>query len=286
MTGLAVGRAIKLGLHRDGEVLGVPPFETEIRRRLWWQICTLDIRTAQDHKSDPCILEHSFNTKLPANNSDVGLDPHMSRYPTGMHERTEMLSSLVQFEMNYFLRQVAFSEKFIQENAYTILPYSRICKAIDLFQERIQKQYISHCDPNIPLDFMTINLSRLGIEKMRLIAGKSSNDQRSDTEQLDICIRISQTAHRIRAYEKGQKWLWLLEPQLELDALIFLLTFLCGETGGDHGELAWTAANDLYECWKRGPERQSERQWTRIEELRSQALIKRNLVPDQGRNYT
>lgn len=211
MTGLAVGRAIKLGLHRDGEVTGIPPFETEMRRRLWWQICTLDVQTAQDHKSDPCVLESSFNTKLPANISDVGLDSDMSKYPTSRNERTEMLLSLVQFEINYFSRQIAFSEKFVQENSYTILPYSGICKAIDLFQDRIHKQYVAHCDPNIPLDFVTINLSQLGIEKMRLIASKSNDGQSSDTDQVNICIRISQIVHRMRAYEKGQKWLWLSE---------------------------------------------------------------------------
>jgi hypothetical protein len=281
MTGLAVGRAIKLGLHRDGEVTGIPPFETEMRRRLWWQICTLDVQTAQDHKSDPCVLESSFNTKLPANISDVGLDFDMSKYPTSRNERTEMLLSSVQFEINYFSRQIAFSEKFVQENSYTTLPYSGMCKAIDLFQDRIHKQYVAHCDPNIPLDFVTTNLSQLGIEKMRLIASKSSDGQRSDSDQVNICIRISQIVHRMRSYEKGQKWLWLSESQLELDALIYLLTFLCGGTRGDHAESAWAAVNNLYDYWNRSPEYQFRGQWTRIQELRSQALVAHNLVPKQ-----
>jgi hypothetical protein len=112
---------------------------------------------------------------------------------------------------------MAFSKKFAQENSYTALPYSRTCKAIDLFQERIQKQYIAHCDPNIPLDFITINLSQLGIEKMRFIASKSSDGQRRDADQVNICIQVLQIAHRMRAHEKGQKWLWRLEPQLLKD---------------------------------------------------------------------
>lgn len=282
MIGLAVGRAIKLGLHRDGEVTGLPPFETEMRRRLWWQICTLDVQTAQDHRSDPCVLESCFNTKLPANISDFGLDPHMSRYPASRYERTEILPSLVRFEINYFSRQVVFSEKFVQENSYTALAYSRICKAIDLFQERVEKQYVIHCDPSIPLDFITINLVQLGIEKMRLIASKSSDDHRRDADQVDICIRILQVAHRMRTYRKGQKWLWALEPQLELDVLIQLLTFLCGQVGDSHTELAWAAVNDLYDYWKRSPEPKFRVQWTRIEELRLQALLAHNLEPNQN----
>lgn len=281
MVGLAVGRAIKLGLHRDGEMLGVTPFETEMRRRLWWQICTLDVQTAQDHNSDPCVLERSFNTKLPANVSDVNLDSNMSKYPASQYERTETLPCLVHFEINYFLRQIAFSEDFVRENSYTALPYSQVCKAIDLFQDRIQEQYLVHCDPDIPLDFMTINLSQLGIEKMRLIASKPSDAQVRVTDQVDICFRVSQVAHRMRAYEKGQKWIWLLEPRLELEALMCLLKILCGETGGGHTELAWIAVTNFYDYWKRNPEHEFQPQWTLIEELRSQALIAHNPVLNQ-----
>lgn len=62
-----------------------------------------------------------------------------------------------------------------------------------------------------------------------------------------------------------------------MDALTCLLTFLCGETRGDHAELAWAAVNDLYDYWKRSPEHQFRGQLTRIEELRSQALVAHNL---------
>lgn len=277
-----MGRAIRLGLHRDGEVTGLPPFETEMRRRLWWQICTLDAQTAQDQGSDPCVLESSFNTKLPMNVSDASLDPDMRKYSTSRRERTEILPSLVQFEINYFSRQIVFSEKFVQENSYTALPYSQVCTAIDLFQERVQKQYLVYCDSNIPMDFITINLVQLGIEKMRFIASKSSDGQRRVTDQVDVCIRISQVARRLRAYSKGRNWLWVLESQLELEALIYLLTFLCGETGDNHAELAWAAVNDLYDYWKHSAEHKSRDQWTRIEELRSQALVAHNLVPGQN----
>ena len=41
MTGLATRIANAMGLHRDGAQFGLPPFETEMRRRLWWQVCTL-----------------------------------------------------------------------------------------------------------------------------------------------------------------------------------------------------------------------------------------------------
>ncbi|KAH8434413.1 fungal specific transcription factor domain-containing protein [Aspergillus melleus] len=44
--GIAVRMAIHLRLHRDGYRLGLSPFETEQRRRLWWQLVALDKRIA------------------------------------------------------------------------------------------------------------------------------------------------------------------------------------------------------------------------------------------------
>ena len=41
MVTLMVSIAESLGLHRDGEQFGLPPFETEIRRRVWWTARTI-----------------------------------------------------------------------------------------------------------------------------------------------------------------------------------------------------------------------------------------------------
>ncbi|KAL8634535.1 MAG: hypothetical protein Q9228_007870, partial [Teloschistes exilis] len=47
LTGVALRIAQRMGLHRDGADLKLPPLETEIRRRLWWQILLLEVRAAE-----------------------------------------------------------------------------------------------------------------------------------------------------------------------------------------------------------------------------------------------
>jgi hypothetical protein len=64
MTGLVVRIAQTLGIHRDGSHFNLPPFETEMRRRLWWQICLLDARSSEDHGCDPTVVEAQFDTKM------------------------------------------------------------------------------------------------------------------------------------------------------------------------------------------------------------------------------
>lgn len=69
LTGLVVRIAQTLGVHRDGSHFRLPPFEIEMRRRLWWQVCILDARSSEDHGCDPTIVEAQFDTKMVCHNA-------------------------------------------------------------------------------------------------------------------------------------------------------------------------------------------------------------------------
>lgn len=64
LTGLVVRIAQTLGVHRDGSHFGLKPFDIEMRRRLWWQVCILDARSSEDHGCDPTIVEAQYDTKM------------------------------------------------------------------------------------------------------------------------------------------------------------------------------------------------------------------------------
>jgi hypothetical protein len=125
------------------------PFQVEMRRRLWWQIYILDIRTAEDHGVDPRILDSWFDTRLPSNLNDANLDFEMQEPPPTTQGRTEMLFTLLRLEISNFSRRVVFSNQFCSDNNYPILSASQKCKAIDLFKERVEMKYLSHCDKGI-----------------------------------------------------------------------------------------------------------------------------------------
>ncbi|KAL1969782.1 hypothetical protein VTN77DRAFT_7291 [Rasamsonia byssochlamydoides] len=155
LTGLALRIAVRLGVHRDGTALDILPFEIEMRRRLWWQICILDMRTAEDHGKDPLILECSFNTRLPANVNDSNLDPNMSDLPANYAGRTEMLFCLVRFEISYFARRVVSSEKSSRDNGYELMTAAQKSDAIDQLSHKLEEQYLAYCDRHTPSDSLT-----------------------------------------------------------------------------------------------------------------------------------
>ncbi|KAL4972639.1 fungal-specific transcription factor domain-containing protein [Aspergillus desertorum] len=284
LVGLAVGMALKMGLNQDGEAQGYQPFDVEMRRRLWWQLLTLDTRVAEDRGSEPCILESSFSTRLPLSIADSDLHPAMSRLPDRRQgRRTEMLFSLVRFEGSYFARQMVFSEKFGAENSYARLSSTEKRHAIDLFQERIEKQYFKYCDGSIPLDRVTVQSIRLVLAKLRLVVRRGAEDEENTLERGQASlqsgwIQILQNSEAFRGYEAGKQWLWLFQAYIELDSLVHLLQHLRADSSGDQGDEGWEIANRAYSCWNENETVPRDARWKGIEELWSEVLGRRQVA--------
>ncbi|KAJ5114754.1 hypothetical protein NUU61_000513 [Penicillium alfredii] len=283
LVGVAIAIAVKIGLHRDGDISNLSPFQVEIRRRLWWQIVILDVRTAEDHGCDPRILDSSFNTRFPSNVNDASLDPDMSTLPHNRAERTEMLFSLVRLEVSNFARRMVFSDQFCRANAYPTLGAAQKCKAIDGFRQRIEKQYLWQCDKSLPLNFVTAASSRLILVKLKLSVSKPRTRKNQTVLMREnfrnICVEILQRARSLRNYDKGKQWLWLFQTYIEWDALSYLLIHLSLVPRGDGVTLAWQSVDEVYFYWKNNAAHYRNHRWIYIEELRSKALLARAIVP-------
>lgn len=63
MTGLLIRMGQALGLHRDGTHFDyLSPFEIEMRRRVWWTLCMLDVRASEDQGTDYTSILKSLLT--------------------------------------------------------------------------------------------------------------------------------------------------------------------------------------------------------------------------------
>ncbi|EEU41982.1 uncharacterized protein NECHADRAFT_22695, partial [Fusarium vanettenii 77-13-4] len=75
LTGAGLRMAIKMGYHRDGELLGLPPFETEMRRRIWWHIMLQDVNHTLTSALSCSQMPISWDCKMPQNFNDADLFP-------------------------------------------------------------------------------------------------------------------------------------------------------------------------------------------------------------------
>jgi hypothetical protein len=278
MVGLLIRLAMQLGLHRDPEELGLPPFMSEMRRRLWWQICILDVRTAEDYDTDPFICEHIFNTKFPTNVNDMDLDVHMTRPVTDVQHRTEMLFTLVRFEISYTARKVVFSSKFAADNGYPRLSLEQKNEMLDHLLIKLQEKYLKYCDSKVPICALTETASRMVITKMKLTINHPTRRESSGISKgilQDLVLRsieIIEKAHNIRATDKYSHWAWLFEKYVEWDAVAFLLQSLSVVSLSLHLERAWNAIDLFFNDW--GEQTVDSDRWRRLKNLQKKAAAR------------
>lgn len=147
LIALAIRIAQSLGLHRDGSKFGLSPFDTEMRRRLWWQVCILDIRAAEDHGSEPAIVEHLFDTNVPLNINDCDLDPEATEAPIPKVGLTEMTFCLIRFEISTLMRRLNHFTpgKYCGPRMGQHLTVEEKEGMIKEFSDGLEEKYLKYC---------------------------------------------------------------------------------------------------------------------------------------------
>ncbi|KAE8146881.1 fungal-specific transcription factor domain-containing protein [Aspergillus avenaceus] len=276
LIGLAIGTAMRIGLHRDGASQGRPPFDVEMRRRLWWQIYTLESQIAEAQGIESSYSESIFDTELPSNIDDINLDPNTSELQSQLG-KTEMTFTLTWIELGRFVRSNVLSSGLSETHKV---------KAMERFREQIEKEFLMRCDRGIPFDKFTVASTRLMLLKFQLMACKP---QANETNSMHIrvshpneqywtsCTRLLQHAHGLRHCDKERRWIWLLQTDVEWDALSYLLLGLCLlPLARPSNAEVWKIVGETYQDWRYDLDISRDRRWRHIEELRSQSLAVRD----------
>jgi len=169
LVGVAIRIAQSMGLHRDGPIFGINPLETEIRRRLWYEICLLDLRTAEEHGSDPGISTQSYDTKLPLNIEDTDILPN-SAYPIIPRKGfTEMTFSLIRFEvLDCFRIVVKSTPGAVKVKGVEQLTLEEKEKMLDELALKLAVEYQVGLDLSVPIQGITDMVIRLMIGRALL----------------------------------------------------------------------------------------------------------------------
>ncbi|KAF7533875.1 hypothetical protein G7054_g6689 [Neopestalotiopsis clavispora] len=115
LNGIIIRIGQKLGLHRDGELLGLSPFDTEMRRRVWWQIILLDAIYAMLSGFGQSMLPRQWDTKEPTNVNDADLFPQMTKIEP-KDGPTDMVHCLISYQIARLLSDTPSLENIILQN--------------------------------------------------------------------------------------------------------------------------------------------------------------------------
>lgn len=201
----------KIGLHKDGEELGLSPFEAEIRRRVWWQIMMLDTVYALMSGLGQSLLPRNWSTRVPHNVNDADLFPAM----TSIQSRdgpTDMIFCLMQYEIGKILVQVPSLEIAVLHNeratAESPKPadIAKACQYIDELDDNISNLLEKFCDLSMgPVHELAMEMRPTWVAKLRDLVKPPTDPPEWGTElhtQKDNLFKMAVTGgeHNLNMY--------------------------------------------------------------------------------------
>ena len=259
LTGLLIRLAQGLGIHRDGQQFGLSPFETEMRRRLWWQINSLDVRTSDDQGTDPSIVEQSYDTKFPLNINDADIDPSMKETPEEHEGATEMTFDLIRYSMGITVRRLSYApagEGRCRTMNATLTVEDRE-RMIEDLHKYLERKYLCHCDMSFPLHWVAATVARLILAKMWLVVHHpfSRSDagaglpQETKDRLFRTSIEVIEFSRLLETEKTTLRWGWLFRTYVQWHAIAFVISQLCTRTIGPEVDKAWMVIEGVFDDW-------------------------------------
>ncbi|KAI0167165.1 fungal-specific transcription factor domain-containing protein [Hypoxylon sp. FL1284] len=221
LNGVTVRIAQKMGLHRDGEFLGLAPFETEMRRRLWWRIVLLDAMYALMSGLGHSLLPRSWDTKTPLNVNDSDLYPTMTMIQP-KDSPTDMIFCLICCEMARLMVDTPELHVVIMQNEMgtenpDLDKIEKATRRVEELEGCMTDILAKYSDPSMgPIHLMAIETKSIIVNKLRELLCPMKNQPEWGTEILnakDHIFKMSVSAgeHNLMMYQlSGAKghFLW------------------------------------------------------------------------------
>lgn len=253
LTSLLIRISQALGLHRDGTNFpNLTPFEIEMRRRLFWAVCVLDLRSAEDQGTDLTIVHGTFDTQLPLNINDTDISPESESLPEPREGTTDMAFSLIRYEICALSRRL---HTVSSDMALTCSPDAgksleeREALLTDLYR-RIKQRLLK--DSSTPMFFVASNITRVIVAKMTLVIYQSVLFPGSGNECLSEEVRarlfnaaldVFEYNHILNTDPRCKQWRWLFQTWSHWHALAYILLEVSHRPWGPKAERAWAALN-------------------------------------------
>lgn len=289
LTGVLARVAVSTNFHHDGSnSANITPFEIEMRRRLWWQICFIDSRSEDVQVSEYKISEGMFDTEIPANEDDANLSPGMSNPPVLAERWTDMTFFLIRCEVWKLSRRL----QSVTTTSNASPP--DIDERLELLQQsqaRIEKSYLKHLDPNQPLHSFVATSTRLFLTKVDLILHTKQHSaiaaelQSSDTSQSDkvfmSSLSIIEYIYALQNESSWSGWSWQIQGrQPPWHALRVVLGHLSTRRWGPICERAWSSAKRSFDSLPEAARRDARYQQLLV--LATAVQKNRGELPDQS----
>ncbi|MCJ1404255.1 hypothetical protein MMC11_007480, partial [Xylographa trunciseda] len=262
--------AHSLGLQRDSSHFDyLTPYEVEIRPRVWWSVCKLDLQASEDQGIELTITWGSFDTKLPLNINDADIEPQTKQMLIGRQGLTDMTFSVVTSEICVVIQRLMTPAT---EGGGTG-PGDQHHLLNDIY-ERLNRSYLQYLtgSENIIYWIMAI-FTRLPVAKRHLLSASL----------LSSPPPVAEYNHTLYSAEDCRQWRWIFQTSGHWRAVVYLLIEIGRRPWSPIVERAWVALHSSWVIAVRPKADKNQRMWLPLRKLIAKARKHREVELDRLR---
>jgi hypothetical protein len=229
-----------------------------MRRRIWWHIRVLDIRTSENLGSDQEVLQQQhFDTKAPLNINDDDLVPSSVEAPMARTGITEMSPLLIRYEIITVISRLTLQPSNGEVRITTVQQIDRIT---DECRAKLEDRFLKHCNMEIPWHWLIVIFTRIMLARMWVnvhhrfkIAGLAGPggalNQQGRDRLFPTSIEIVESCLLLERNESTKQWKFCSHNYIPWQAMAFILSELCARDRDEEADRAWVAVQGAFDEW-------------------------------------
>ena len=189
-------------------------FQQQMRRRLWYTLCLLDVHASFDRASKPLIAQNSPHPRLPANVNDDDFDVGSTTELTDRESLTDVTKSMILYHAQAHGKALNFGG-IRDPSLSTWEGRGRVAESFEVAATRL----LRNCDPNeSPYAWYTVVGAKSTIAAMRLHAlrpmqvdahsGAPPKSGLSECYLLELAASLLATERSNRADPRAEGYRW------------------------------------------------------------------------------
>ncbi|KAI1109517.1 hypothetical protein F5Y14DRAFT_444644 [Nemania sp. NC0429] len=276
MTGLVIRMAQALGLQRDGtHFKQFTPFEIDLRRRVWYALCALDVRASEDQGTEFTIQYGSFDTKLPWNINDNDIDVNTKEIPAEREGVTDMTLAILSMEISHISRQM-LSPGVDLEGQNRLLA---------IINTKLEERYLRFSSgPSNIKHWVMVVTTLLVVGKLTLfthlpVLFSSPSEHFTDevrNKLLVAAVEVAELNHALNAEKACRRWRWVFQTYSHWHAIVYLLIEICRRPWSSLVDRAWIALQSPWLIPAKSKLNKDMRTWVPLRKLMLKARMHRD----------
>jgi hypothetical protein len=243
-TAVRIGQCLGLDLEKTNHT----PFETELRRRIWYSISILDLQATFDIGSHSPLAGGALFRAAPLHINDADISPgDLTPPPNVRYAFTEMTFCSATHDMTRYMRKMIHVPLDFEGRPLMQQDWAQRHAIVEECARDLHEKFLKYCNSDEPFQLFTRIVCEAMIVTMRLLIRRpmysfysTAPPPSDDLNVLDVAMDVLVQTLRKTENHAFKPWGWF--HWVKWYALAVLLAELCEHTEGTNVDKAWAIA--------------------------------------------